>query len=87
MKNTIISSNEDKECTQKILEENMPNGYFFLKNDIKDFLDWKITIEIIKKEVNRLLIEMEIATSPATSLEIEQVEIDSKIMLDILWIS
>jgi hypothetical protein len=39
MKNTIISSNEDKECTQKILEENMPNGYFFLKNDIKDFLD------------------------------------------------
>jgi hypothetical protein len=65
----------------------MPNGYFFLKNDIKDFLDWKITIEIIKKEVNRLLIEMEIATSPATSLEIEQVEIDSKIMLDILWIS
>jgi hypothetical protein len=86
MKNTMISSNEEKECTQKILKENMPNWYFFLKNDIKDFLEWKITTEIIKEEVRILLIDMEVATSPATSLEIEQVEIDSKIMLDILWI-
>ncbi|MFA5916674.1 MAG: hypothetical protein WC850_00385 [Candidatus Gracilibacteria bacterium] len=86
MKNTMISSNEEKECTQKILKENMPNGYFFLKNDIKDFLEGKITTEIIKEEVRILLIDMEVATSPATSLEIEQVEIDSKIMLDILGI-
>jgi hypothetical protein len=29
MKNTIISSNEEKECTQKILKENMPQEYSF----------------------------------------------------------
>lgn len=68
------------------LEKNMPKSYLSLWGDIKDFLEWNITAEWVKKEVDRLLIEMEISTSNASSYEIYLVKKETQYMLKILWI-
>jgi len=69
------------------LEQNMPKSYLSLWNDIQDFLEWKLTAEDVKKEVNRLLIEMEISTNNASSYEIALVERETKYMLKVLGIT
>lgn len=88
MENIRNSSNEEKSKNdiQKKLQENMSMSYPWLSAEIGKYLNWEVDLSYIKEEVRILLIDMEIATSPASSREIEQVERETKFMLDILWI-
>ncbi len=86
MKNTILSSNEEKKCTQKILKKDMPQEYSYFWKRVVKYLNWEVDENYIKNEVRDLLIDMEIATSPASLEEIVQAQKETKFMLDLLWI-
>lgn len=68
------------------LEQMMPKSFLSLWGDLKDFLEWNLTEEWVKNEVDRLLFDMETASSPASSYEIYKVEQETKAMLELLWI-
>ena len=68
------------------LEQMMPKSFLSLWGDLKDFLEWNLTAQWIKNEVDRLLFDMETASSPASSYEIYQVQQETKAMFQLLWI-
>lgn len=71
----------------ELLEEiknDIPNTFWFLRKDIKKYIDWTILINQVEEEVRCKLIEMEIATSPATIWEIKQVEEEWKHLVELL---
>ena len=68
------------------LEQMMPKSFLSLWGDLKDFLEWNLTAQWIKNEVDRLLFDMETASSPASSYEIYKVEQETKAMFELLWI-
>lgn len=68
------------------LEQMMPKSFLSLWGDLKDFLEWNLTAQWVKNEVDRLLFDMETASSPASSYEIYQVQQETKAMFQLLWI-